>query len=62
MRYGIQFELHAAVIANHPVPPEKDYYFEIKILAEGNDRYDITASASASRQMSNSSPRAAPSV
>ena len=39
MRYGMLFELHAAIIANHPVPPEKDYYFEIKILAEGNSRY-----------------------
>jgi hypothetical protein len=59
MRYGILFELHAAVIANHPVPPEKDYYFEIKISAEGNSRYVlgcITASASVSRQMSDNSP------
>ena len=51
MRYGILFELHAAVIANHPVPPEKDYYFEIEVSAEGNSRYVANGPLSASASL-----------
>lgn len=36
---GIAFELGATVILDHPIPPDMDYYFEVKILAEGDNRY-----------------------
>jgi hypothetical protein len=26
-------------MADNPVPPDEDYYFEVKILDEGNSRY-----------------------
>lgn len=38
-RYQIGFDLGATVIANHPVSPDQDYYFEVKISAEGSSRY-----------------------
>jgi ankyrin repeat protein len=38
---GITFELAAAVLADHPIPPYQDYYFEVKIVDEGSIRYVI---------------------
>jgi hypothetical protein len=26
-------------MADHPIPPHQDYYFEVKISLEGNNRY-----------------------